>query len=162
MYTIEKFIKCTLRWQFCFSSSINSFKVMNKNVPKNGKNITISVKFHETVKLIVKQDSGQLAVDWTFFYWILSSFTCRDFYAAGLKGPPGASSNWILRLSVRLFVRNSIPLLNKVQYFKFRWWYSSHTWTVSPSMGCSHFTDIPCPWVGLGQNVGLTDFCHIF
>ena len=26
---------------------------MNKNVPKNGQNIAISVKFHETVKLIV-------------------------------------------------------------------------------------------------------------
>ena len=53
MYTIEKLIKCTFMWQFCFSSSINSFKVMNKNVPKYGQNIAISVKFHETVKLIV-------------------------------------------------------------------------------------------------------------
>ena len=26
---------------------------MNKNVPKNGQNIATSVKFHETVKLIV-------------------------------------------------------------------------------------------------------------
>ena len=26
---------------------------MNKNVPKNGQNIAITVKFHETVKLIV-------------------------------------------------------------------------------------------------------------
>ena len=54
MYTIEKLIKCTFRWQFCFSSSINRFKVMNKNVPKIGQNIAISVKFHETVKLIVR------------------------------------------------------------------------------------------------------------
>ena len=58
MYTIEKLIKCTFRWQFCFSSSINSFKVMNKNVPKNCQNIAISVKFHETVKLIVSYTKG--------------------------------------------------------------------------------------------------------
>ena len=35
-----------------------------------------------------------------------------NFYAPGLKGPPGASSNWIVRLSVRpsvcLFVRLSV------------------------------------------------------
>ena len=37
------------------------------------------------------------------------------FYAPGLNGPPGASSNQIVRLSVR----NSVPLTNKVQYFKF-------------------------------------------
>ena len=36
------------------------------------------------------------------------------------------------------------------------------TWTVSSSMGFSHFTDIPCPWGwGRGQNVGIRDFCHI-
>ena len=29
---------------------------MSKNVPKNGQNIAISVKFHETVKLIVHFD----------------------------------------------------------------------------------------------------------
>ena len=29
-------------------------------------------------------------------------------------------------------------------------------------MDCSHFTDITCPLgVGLGQNLGLRDFCHI-
>ena len=28
---------------------------MNKNVPQNDQNIAISVKFHETVKLIVQQ-----------------------------------------------------------------------------------------------------------
>ena len=41
------------------------------------------------------------------------------FYAPGLKGPPGASSNRIVCPSVRpsvcLSVRNSIPLTNKVQ-----------------------------------------------
>ena len=35
-----------------------------------------------------------------------------NFYAPGLKGPPGASSVWIVRpsvrLSVRLFVRPSV------------------------------------------------------
>ena len=47
----------------------------------------------------------------------------KPFYAPGLKGPPGASSNWIVRLSVCLSVclsiclsvRNSVPLTNKVQ-----------------------------------------------
>ena len=80
------------------------------------------------------------------------------FYAPGLKGPPGASSVWIVRLSVRPSVcpsvclsvcpsvRNSVPLTNKVQYLKFWWSYSNQTWTVSSSMGPSHFTDIPCPW----------------
>ena len=50
-----------------------------------------------------------------------------SFYAPGLKGPPGASSNRIVcpsvclsvRPSVRLSVRNSVPLTNKVQYLKF-------------------------------------------
>ena len=87
------------------------------------------------------------------------------FYAPGLKGPPGASSNRIVRLSVCLSVcpsvRNSVPLTIKVQYLKFGWWYNYQTWTVSSSKGCSHFTDITRPWgVGQGQNVGLTDFCH--
>ena len=80
------------------------------------------------------------------------------FYAPGLKGPPGASSVWIVRPSVRLSVcpsvcpsvhlsvRNSVPLTFKVQYFKFGWSYSNQTWTESPSMDCSHFTDITYPW----------------
>ena len=34
----------------------------------------------------------------------------RHFYAPGLKGPPGASSNWIVCPSVRLFVRPSVCL----------------------------------------------------
>ena len=80
-------------------------------------------------------------------------------YAPGLKGPPGASSVWIVRPSVRPFVRpsvrlsvrNSVPLLNKVQYLKFGWLYSNQTWTVSTSKGCSHFTDITCPWGGAGS-----------
>ena len=56
MYTIENLIKCTFSGQFCFSSSMNSFKVMNKNIPIHDQNIAISVKFHETVKLIVQCD----------------------------------------------------------------------------------------------------------
>ena len=76
-------------------------------------------------------------------------FVC-NFYAPGLKGPPGASSVWIVRpsvcLSVRLSVRNSVPLTFKVQYLKFGWLYSNQTWTVSSSKGSSHFTDITCPW----------------
>ena len=55
----------------------------------------------------------------------------KHFYAPGLKGPPGASSNRIVRpfvcLSVCLSVRNSVPLTNKVQYLKFGWWYSNQT-----------------------------------
>ena len=62
----------------------------------------------------------------------------NPFYAPGLKGPPGASSVWIVRLSVRPSVclsvcpsvRNSVPLTNKVQYLKFWWSYSIQTWTV--------------------------------
>ena len=68
------------------------------------------------------------------------------FYAPGLKGLLGASSVWILCLSIRLSDRNSVSLINKVQYLKFRWSYSNQTWTVSSSKGCSHFTDITCPW----------------
>ena len=71
------------------------------------------------------------------------------FYAPSLKGLPGASSNRIVRPSVRPFVcpsvRNSGPLTNKVQCLKFGWSYSNQTWTVSSSMGSSHFTDITCP-----------------
>ena len=42
--------------------------------------------------------------------------------------------------------------------------YSNQTWTVSSSMGSSHFTDITYMPLGVGrsQNVGLfLDFCHI-
>ena len=52
-------------------------------------------------------------------------------------------------LSVRLSVRNFV--LYKVQYLKFGWSYSNQTWTVSSWKGCSHFTDIPCPWGGMGS-----------
>ena len=59
-------------------------------------------------------------------------------------------------LSVCLSVRNSVPLTNKVQYLKFGWSYSNQTWTVSSSMGSSHFTDITCPWGWGGvKHVGL-------
>ena len=65
------------------------------------------------------------------------------------------------RPSVRPSVRNSVPHINKVQYLKFGWSFSNQSWTVSSSKGCSHFTDITCPWgVGRGQNVGLRNFCH--
>ena len=99
-------------------------------------------------------------------WWNVEDVKCAlCFYAPGLKGPPGASSNQIVRLSVclsvRLSVRNSVPLTIKVQYLKFGCWYNYQTWTVSSSKGCSHFTDITRPWgLGRGQNVGLRDFCH--
>ena len=68
------------------------------------------------------------------------------FYAPGLKGPSEVSSVLILRLSVRPSVcpsvRNSVPLMNKVQYLKFWWSYSNQTWVLSSFKGCSHFTDI--------------------
>ena len=80
------------------------------------------------------------------------SWETATFYAPGLKNPPGASSVWIVRAFVCLSVCpsfcNSVPLMNKVQYLKFGWSYSYKTWTVSSpiSKGCSHFTDITCPW----------------
>ena len=64
-------------------------------------------------------------------------------------------------LSVRLSVRNSVPLTNKVQFLKFGWWYSNQTWTVSSSMGSSHFTDMTCPWGWDRSKIELRDFCHI-
>ena len=84
-------------------------------------------------------------------YDVRLNLSCdKCFYALGLKGSPGASSNRIVRpsvcLSVRLSVRNSVPLTNKVQYLKFGWWYSNQTWTVASSTCSSHFTDITCPW----------------
>ena len=84
------------------------------------------------------------------------------FYAPGLKGPSGASSNRIVRLSVRLSVCNSVPLTNKKQYLKFGWWYITrlgllvHLWVPHTSL-TSH-----APGVGRDQNVGLRDFCHSF
>ena len=60
-----------------------------------------------------------------------------------LKGPPMASNNRTDRSSICLSIFR--PAF-KVQYFDFGWWYSNHTWTVSSSMGCSHFTDITLPW----------------
>ena len=64
-------------------------------------------------------------------------------------------------LSVRLFVSPLFRLACKVQYLKFGWWHSNQTWTVSSSMGSSHFTDITCSWGGDGVKIGLRDFCHI-
>ena len=75
----------------------------------------------------------------------------------------GSSVRPSVRLSVCPSVRNSVPLINKVQYLKFGWSYSNHTWTVSSSKGCSHFTDITFPWgMGRGQNVGLRDFAIVW
>ena len=86
-----------------------------------------------------------------------------DFLCPRPERSTGASSNLIVRLSVRPFVcpfvRNSVPLTNKVQYLKFGWWYSNQTWTVSSSMSSSHFTDITCPWGWDGvKKIGLRVF----
>ena len=67
----------------------------------------------------------------------------------------------VFGLSVCPFVRNSVPLTNKVQYLKFGWSYSNQTWTVSSSMGCSHFTDIPCPWGSGRVKMWNLEFSHI-
>ena len=87
--------------------------------------------------------------------------TKNNFYAPGLKGPSGAFRNRIVRLSTRLFVCNSVQLTNKVQYLKLRWSYSNQTWTVSSSKGCWHFTDITCPWSGMGSKGRTCRFCYI-
>ena len=72
----------------------------------------------------------------------------------------GSSVRPSVRLFVRPSVRNYVPLINKMQYFKFGWSYGNQTWTVSSYKGCSHFNDITCSEMGRGQNVGLRDFCH--
>ena len=93
-----------------------------------------------------------------------------SFYASGLKDPPGTSSNRIVCPSVRPSVclsvcpsvRYSAPLTNKVQYLKFGWWYNPQTWTVSSSMGSSHFTDITCPGDGAGSKCSTPRFLPYF
>ena len=61
------------------------------------------------------------------------------YYIPGLKGSPGASCNRIVCTSVR---PSFLPAF-KEQYLKFGWWYSYQKWTVSSSLDCSHFPDIP-------------------
>ena len=94
-------------------------------------------------------------ITWYHNYLFIKSSIRYCFMSPAWKSAgPGASSNWIVRLSIRLSVcpfvclsvRNSVPLTNKVQYLKFGLWYSNQTWTVSSSMGSSHFTDLTCPW----------------
>ena len=82
-----------------------------------------------------------------------SRLDTQTYYAPGLKGLPGHRID-------RPSVRNSVPVTNtsKLQYLKFGWWYSNQTWTVSSSMGSSHYIDIKCPWGGAGSNVGPRDF----
>ena len=117
----------------------------------------------DIVNLTLKVDLLFKKIDQDYEFWIRGVTYCcylhmvaagelcclsdNSGYAPGLKGP-GASSNRIVCLFVRLSVRNSIPLTNKVQYLKFGRWYSNRTWTVSSSKGCSHLTDITCPWGG--------------
>ena len=64
-------------------------------------------------------------------------------------------------LSVRLSVRNSVPLTFKVQYLKFGLSYSNQTWTGSSSEGCSPLINTTCPWGGAGSKFGTKGFCHI-
>ena len=56
-----------------------------------------------------------------------------------------------IRLSIHPFVRNSVPLTNKVQYLKFGSWYSNQTWSISSSWLLTlHFHPMPLG-VGWGQ-----------
>ena len=63
------------------------------------------------------------------------------FYVLGQKGPPGASSNWIVRPAVR-------PTDLKVRYFKFEW--------TDPNLDCSvierQVKNI-APWIFKKQNI---------
>ena len=43
----------------------------------------------------------------------------NGYYAPGPKGPPGASSNWIVRPFVCPSVHNAVPFTNKVQCLNF-------------------------------------------
>ena len=97
----------------------------------------------------------KLNLTWTVIYYYRRQ---PYFYAPGMKGPPGASSNRIVFPSVCLC---SVPLTKKVQYVKLWRWYRNQTLTVSSSMGLSHLTDITCPWGGTGSNCRTWIFFHI-
>ena len=58
-----------------------------------------------------------------------------------------AFSNRIVRLSI---IPSHLHMKCNTMYLKFGWYYSNRTGTVSSYKGCSHFTDITCPW-GLGR-----------
>ena len=79
----------------------------------------------------------------------------KKFYAPAWKVRRG---HLVIGSSVCLFVRNSAPLTNKVQYLKFGWWHSNQTWSVGSSMGSSYFTDITCPWGGAGSKCRTNRF----
>ena len=65
---------------------------------------------------------------------------CRGHLVFGSSVHPSVSP------SICLSFRNSDLLIKKKHYLKCGWSYSNQTWTVSSSKGCSHFTDITCPW----------------
>ena len=73
------------------------------------------------------------------------------FYAPAWKVRRG---HLVIGPSVRPSVRYSVPLRYKVQYFKLWWSYSNQTWTLSSFKAFSHFTDITCPWGGVGSKFG--------
>ena len=89
--------------------------------------------------------------------WLVGflNFNYFTLYAPGLKGPPGASSVWIVRPSVYPFVCNSVPLTNKVQHLKFGWSYSDCKFILGLLKLQWHHMP---PWDGWGQNVALRDF----
>ena len=58
--------------------------------------------------LIVTFNKHEIVIYLITFYSTEVSDKLNIFYAPGLKGPPGASSNWIVRPSVRLFVCLSV------------------------------------------------------
>ena len=127
-------------------------------LPLNGKCIDSGIKLiSSSIKL---NAFNQIVHTFTAYSWIGESLDLPvHFYAPGLKVPPGASSNRIVCLSIH----NSAPLANKVQFSKFGWSCSNQTWTVSSSKGCSHLTDVSCPWgMGRGQNLGLREFAIVW
>ena len=113
-------------------------------------------RYHD-IKTMAKWPKG-IGVTWSLFYSTLNTTlkTITYFYAPGLKGPPGPSSNRIICPSViwsRLHIRFNVQRLG--------WSYSHQTWTVSSFKGWSHGPDITCPWDGAGSKCGTWRFCQI-
>ena len=129
MYTIVKLIKYTFRWQFCLTSSINSFLDMNKNVPKIGQNIAISVKFHKTAKLIVFSPLAFLTLNFKNF------LDCR--LSDGLHPVP-LLSGW--RRADCMPNKFGRVWLNKDYMYSWTW-----KWIFRPSQCWKRFMVVPAP-----------------
>ena len=86
-----------------------------------------------------------------------STWGARPLFMPGLKGPPVASSNRVVRPTVRVSVRNSF-----IWSAVFKVWtvIQERTWYVRSSKGCSDFTYITCP-LGWGGSMFRTWVCQI-